>query len=234
MNQQSLARIAGGLYLALAVLGGWAELGVRASVRRGGAAESAAAIAGDPGLFRLALVADVLMATVFVLLGLALHRLLRPAHAEAAVALLVMVAVGAGSILLNLTFHVGALVVATDPQYAAALGPAGSDALVGLLLDLHGHGYVLGGIFFGLWLLPVGLVALRSALFPRWLGVLLVVGVVAWLADPVLALGFPQVPAVVRTVVEVPTTVAELTLMLFLLIRGVLRPAPTSLQPVGV
>lgn len=234
MKQQSLARIAGGLYLALAVLGGWAELGVRAVVRRGGAAETAAAIAGDPDLFRLALVADMLMATVFVLLGLTLHRLLRPAHAEAAVALLVLVAVGAGVILLNLTFHAGALVVATDPQYAAALGPAGSDALVGLLLDLHQNGYVLGGVFFGLWLLPIGLAALRSALFPRWLGILLVLGVVAWIADPVLALGFGQVPSSVLAVVEVPTTLAEAALLLFLLIRGVLSPERARLEPVAV
>ena len=224
MNQQSLARIAGGLYLVLALLGSWAELGVRAAVRGGAAADRAAAIASDPGLFRLALAADILMATVFVLLGLALHRLLRPAHAEAATALLVMVGVGAGSILLNLTFFAGAIAVATDPQLAAAVGSGGSDELVGLLLDLHRDGYALGGIFFGLWLLPIGLVALRSALFPRWLGILLVVGVVAWVASPVLVLGFPQVPSSALTVVELPTIAAELTLMLFLLIRGVLRP----------
>ena len=60
-------------------------------------------------------------------------------------------AVGAGSILVNLTFQVGALITATDRAYDAATTL--------LLLDLHAYGYALGGVFFGLWLLPMGWVA---------------------------------------------------------------------------
>jgi hypothetical protein len=36
-----------------------------------------------------------------------------------------------------------------------------------LLLDLHDHGYSIAGVFFGLWLLPLGYLAYRSRLFPR-------------------------------------------------------------------
>ena len=70
------------------------------------------------------------MAVVFVLLGLTLFRLLDGVHRRAGTALLVFVAVGAGSILVNLTFQVGALLTATDPAYDAATTL--------LLLDLHG------------------------------------------------------------------------------------------------
>ena len=160
------------------------------------------------------------MAVVFVLLGLTLFRLLDGVHRRAGTALLVFVAVGAGSILVNLTFQVGALLTATDPAYDA------STTL--LLLDLHRYGYALGGVFFGLWLLPMGWAAVRTTLFPTWLGVLLIAGSVAWVLDPVILFGLPDA-AVPAGIVATVTTVAELTLIVYLLVRGVRRPAPTEL-----
>ena len=174
----TLARTAGVLYLLLAVLGSWAQLVARGSVYvPDDAAATAAGIVEHETLFRLSLVADILMAVVFVLLGLALFRLLDDVHRRAGTALLVFVAVGAGSILVNVTFQVGALITATDPAY--------DDATTLLLLDLHAYGYALGGVFFGLWLLPMGWAAVRTTLFPTWLGVLLIAGSVAWVLDPV-------------------------------------------------
>ncbi|MGW6441525.1 DUF4386 domain-containing protein [Lentzea sp. NPDC055074] len=212
---QTLARTAGLLYLALAVLGIWAELVVRDSVRvPGDPVATAAALVARETLFRWSLAADVLMAVVFVLLGLVLQRLLHHVDERATTALLVFVSVGAGSILLNLAFQAGALRVATDPAYD-------DDSLASLLLDLHGYGYTLGGVFFGLWLLPMGYLALRSALFPKPLGVLLVAGSVAWVADPLIAFALPGAPGLVRDLVSVPTFLAEFGLMLYLLVWGV-------------
>ncbi len=220
-NPKVLARTAGVLYLLLAVLGAWAELYVRGSVYvPGDASATVSNLVRHETLFRLGITADILMATVFVLLGLALYRLLHGVHPRAATALLVFVTVGAGSILLNLTFAFQALVVATEPAHAAA----GGDALVLVLLDLHRYGYVLGGVFFGLWLLPMGYVAWRSGRFPTVLGVLIIVGGVAWVADPLIVFALPDAPAALRTIVEVPTTVAEFGLMLYLLVRGVRSP----------
>lgn len=218
---QTLARTAGLLYLALVVLGTWAELVVRDRVHApGDPATTAANIVTHEALFRWGLAADVLMAVVFVLLGLALQRLLHHVDERAATALLVFVSVGAGSILLNLAFHAGALRVATDS--------ASDDGLALLLLELHGYGYALGGVFFGLWLVPMGYLALRSGLFPKSLGVLLVVGGVAWIADPLIAFALPGAPGLVRDVVSLPTWLAEFGLMLYLLVRGVRSPAPVA------
>ncbi|MEV4412010.1 DUF4386 domain-containing protein [Catellatospora sp. NPDC049609] len=229
-DPRKLARLAGLLYLAVAGFGGFAELYARGTVHvPGDAAATAANIAAHETLFRLGLAADIVMATSFLLLGLTLYRLLHSAHRRAATALLVLVAAGATAILANLAFHAGALLVATGPAYANS-----GDTLVLLLLDLHRDGYVLGGILFGLWLLPMGYVAWRSPLFPTALGVLLVVAVVTWLADPVLAFALPDLPGLVRDLVSVPTTVGELSLLLYLLIVGVRRVGVQPLDQVRV
>ena len=225
-----LARMAGGLYLLMCVLGGIAHLGVRADLHvAGDAAATAANIVANPALFRSSLVADVAMATVFVFVGITLYRLLRHVDRHAAGAMVVFVAVGAGMILANLVFHHAALLVATDASYTV-LGGDGSDGLVLLLLDMHGHGYTLAGIFFGLWLLPLGFLALRSGLFPRMLSILLVVAGGSWILGTLLAFLAPDLPPVAHTIVTAPTA-AEFWMVGYLLVRGVRAPAPDPLTP---
>lgn len=219
-NPRALARISGGLYLLLAVLGGWAHLAVRGSIYvPGDATVTAQNIVANEALFRWGLAADVTMALVFAILGLSLSRLLRAENERLATALLVFTSVGAGSILVILTFHVGALVLATDSAYAG-LG----DEVTLLMLDLHHNGYILGGVFFGLWLLPVGLIARRSPLFHRGVGTVIVTGAIAWLFDPVLAFVLPAGLEVVRDIVTIPTSIAEFGLIVYLLVVGVRVP----------
>jgi hypothetical protein len=223
------ARLAGALYLLMAALGVFAHLGVRAGVHApGDAAATAQNIVANPSLFRLALVADIAMATLFVGVGLVLHRLRRHVDRHAAGAMVVFVAVGAGMILTNLLFHHAALLVATDPSYAA-VGIEGSESLVLLLMDLHGHGYTIAGVFFGLWLLPLGLLAYRSDLFPRALGVLLLIAGGSWIIDTLVAFGFPDLPAVAHHLITAPT-LAEFWLIAYLVTVGVRAPRRRQLS----
>lgn len=202
------ARFAGLLYALMAALGIWAELYVRARVHvPGDAATTAARLAEHDTLVRWGLAADLAMSTVFVLLGLAFQRLFHPVSSRHATALLVLVAGGATSMLAKLTFQAGALTV-NDADLAL------------LMLDLHHDAYVIGGILFGLWLLPLGQLLRLSADFPSWLGVIVLVGGVAWLADPVLAFVLPESLGLLRDLIAVPTSVAEFGLILYLLIRG--------------
>jgi hypothetical protein len=224
-NPKVLARVAGLLYLAVAVFGSWAQLVARSAVHvPGDATATTDNLVQNSGLFRAGLVADMLMATVFVFLGLALYRLFYDASARLATILMVFVSVSAGSILVNLIFHFGALLVATDPGYLAAFGADARDGLVLLLVELHQYGYSLGGVFFGLWLLPVGIVGYRSGLFPRWFAVIVIVGSLVWLLDPFVVFAAPETPEFVRAAISAITAVAEFGLILFLLIVGVLRP----------
>ena len=221
---RALARTAGIAYLLMA-LGAWAHLGVRASIHvPGDAATTVQNLTADAAVFRLALVADVAMAIAFVVVGILLSRLLRHVNWQAAGALVVFVAVGAGMILANLLLHQAALLVATDTVYETLR----SDELVLLLLDLHQVGYTLAGVFFGLWLLPLSYLAYRSDLFPRSLSILLALAGGSWIVDTLAAFLFPDLPAVVQAILRAPT-LAELWLIAYLLTRGVRAPAAGQL-----
>ncbi len=159
----------------------------------GNAAATAGNVVANSALVRMGVVAHLLDGTFFVFLAMTLYILLQHVHKSMARAMLVLVALATGIICLNAVFQFEGLRVATDSSYAAAFGTAGSNALVLLLLDTQHYGTLIAQVFFGLWLVPLGYLAYKSAgLFPRWLGVVLIVGGVCYLVDLLAAFLLPD------------------------------------------
>jgi hypothetical protein len=228
-----IARLAGVLYLLVGVFGLFAQDYARGTIYvPGDAAATAHNIVAHSTLFRVGFVADLAMATSFLLLGMAFYQLFKHVNKEVSAALVVFVAIGAGMTLVNLIFQFGALLVATDPSYAAALGAGGSDSLVLLLLDMHRYGYATAGILFGLWLLPLGYLAYRSGMFPRVLGVVLMVACFGYLIDTLTVFLVPGLGATFSSIVTAPAGVAEFWMVGYLLIVGVRTPKTASRAPV--
>ena len=76
---RNVAKVAGVGYLGIIVFGIFAELMVRTSlIEPGDAAATASNIAGSEGLFRLGIVADLVMLALDATGGMALYLLLRP------------------------------------------------------------------------------------------------------------------------------------------------------------
>ncbi len=169
-SERRLARIAGLLYLGVAVLGGFAELYVRDRiVELGDPAATTGNIQASATLFRAGFVADLAQATIFLFTAMALYLLLRGVNELVARAMVVFVAVAVAIMCLNLLNQFTALQLATGET-------AGSAALAGLFAEMHDTGYLIAQIFFGLWLLPLGYLVVRSGWFPKAIGVLLIVG----------------------------------------------------------
>jgi hypothetical protein len=221
-SPKRLARTAGVLYLIVAIFGGFAEFGVRAKVYvPASAAATAHNVLANAGLVRFGVVADLFQATVFVFLALTLYQLLKAVSPNAARTMVVLVSIAAGIICLNLVFEFASMLVATNGAYATALGAGGSDALVLLLLTLQHYGYLIAQIFFGLWLVPLGYMAYRSGLFPRVLGVTLIVGGACYLIDMLALFLLPGFGAAIHAYIVIPSTIAELWMMAYLLVKGV-------------
>lgn len=226
-HRRRLARTAGVLYLAVAVLGGWAHGYVRAAVYvPGNATTTAQNVVDQASLVRYGFVADLAQATLMLLVVLALYRLLQHVNRDHARAMVVSVVVSVAITCLNLVTQLGAVLVANEPAYASAFGPGGRDALVLLLLDLQHNGYLIAQIFFGLWLFPLGLLVYRSGLFPRLIGSALMIGAAAYVIDVPLQFLAPGIADAVSPIVLVPIViVAEVSMLAYLLIRGVRESA---------
>lgn len=226
-SPKPLARIAGVLYLLNGIFAGFAFGYVIAKVYVADAAATTAAnVVANSGLVRVGVVADLVQATIWVFLALTLQRLLKHVHEGAARAMVVLVAVGAAIVCLNDAFQFESVRVATTPSYATALGAAGSDALVLLLLDLHHYGFLIAQIFFGLWLVPLGYLAHKSGMFPKILGVLLVVGGACYLVGLLAVFLVPDYGERINVVVTIPSAVAEIAMVPYLLVVGVKTVKP--------
>jgi Domain of unknown function (DUF4386) len=172
-------------------------------------------------LVLFSVMADLLQATVFVFLALALYELLSDVNKNAARAMVILVAIATTIMCLNEVFQFAALLVAGDGSYVAAFGAAGSNALVMLLMDMHHYGFLIAQIFFGLWLVPLGYLAYRSGMFPKALGVVLIVGGVSYLVDMLAAFLVPGLGKQIHGLLAIPPTIAEVWTLGYLLVIGV-------------
>jgi Domain of unknown function (DUF4386) len=224
-SPKRLARIAGVLYLLVAITSGFGFAYVIAKVYvAGDAATTARNVVANPGLVRMGVVADLFQATVWIFLAMTLYILLKHVHQNAAREMVVLVAVGAAITCLNDVFQIESVSVATGGSYVAALSTAGSSALVLLLLEIHHYGFLIAQIFFGLWLVPLGYLAYKSAVFPKALGVLLIVGGACYLVGMLAVFLVPDNGEKINTFVTIPSAIAEISMVLYLLVIGVKIP----------
>lgn len=161
-------RIAGALYLVVVATGMFCLAWVPSQLGTG-VADAAAHI----GLFRAGIAAFMAMQVAFLLLPLALYRVLGDVDRRAAT---LMVALAAASVpigLMALSHRMEALSLLDS---TAAHATAAVDAAFAASLQRYGHGLRIASLFWGLWLLPFGWLVLRSARIPRVLGVLLMLG----------------------------------------------------------
>jgi hypothetical protein len=214
-----LARIAGAVYLALGVT---AAIGYyHAPLVEGDISAIASRITGSDLRFRIAVVSDVLSTTLAVPLALLLYQLLRPVNKNhaALMALLLIIAVPISFVVaLN---YVGAQTLLTGAPEIAALSVPQRDALGMLLLRLHTHGVLAVEIFWGLWLLPFGLLVIRSRYFPKILGILLIVAGIAYVTHSItsLLLGGQRI-VIYERVTMLARAAGEFPIILWLLIKG--------------
>jgi hypothetical protein len=226
-----LARMAGLLYLVVAIFGGFAQI-VRVKVYQpGDAAATAANIVANATLVRLSFVADLIQALVWLVLAVTLFRLLAHAGRNIARAMVVFVTASAAITCLNMVNQFGALLVATKHSYVTAFGAESSHALVLLLMDLQHYGYLIAQLTW-LWLFALGLLGYRSGMFPKWLSFLLMLGTVCYVIDALTQFLAPSFADTSAAIFVLPEIVCEVSLLAYLLIKGVRTPSPPALGPV--
>ena len=221
-------RAAGLLYLAIIICGIFAEFFVRSNlIISGDPIATAANITASETLFRAGIVSDLVMILSDVAIGLAFYVLLKPvSNALALLAAFFRLAQAAalGLNLLNLFFG---LKLITGADYLAGFDPDQLYALGLMFLEAHGLGYSIALVFFGLSLLILGYLIFKSGYFPKILGILLVIASLGYLVESSAKFLLPSYEvyrAFFDQVVIGPAFLAEFSLCLWLLIKGVSLP----------
>jgi hypothetical protein len=99
-----------------------------------------------------------------------------------------------------------------------------------VLLDTQHFGFLIAQIFFGLWLVPLGYLAYKSGMFPQALGVLLIAGGACYLVGTLAAFLAPGAGQQINTFITIPSAIAEVWMVLYLLVIGVKTVEPDDLH----
>jgi hypothetical protein len=234
-SPKTLARLAGLLYLIVAVGGGFSELFVRMSVKvPGNAAATAANIADHQALFRAGFVMDLVDFTCFLGVGLLLYWIFRSVNPLVALAMLVVNAVSVAMQALNMLNHLAALLLATQPKLTGGLSGQTANSLTTFFLEMHHQGYLIAQIFFGLFLLPLGYLVYKSGYLPRLIGIFLMIGSAGYIADLVAVYSSPGFDSSIGLLFASVGGLAEIVFLLWILVMGVkVPPADVLRRPVA-
>lgn len=223
------ARIAGIWYLLVAITGGFGLMYVPEQVMvADDAAATAKNILDAELLFRLGILSNLACQTCFVFLVLALDRLLKPVNPTQSRLMVMLVVVSVPIAFLNTLNLVAVLQLVNGAEYLKAFEPTQLQAFAMFFLRLHEQGVVIVEIFWGLWLFPLGYLIFKSGFIPKILGILLMLACVSYLIDCYIALVVPEYRAVTSTFTMWPSTIGELSIVLWLLIMGAKNQPPAT------
>lgn len=226
------AKVAGFLYLIIIVCAGFSEGYVRASlIVPEDAIATAQNIIASEGLFRIGFVSDLIAFLCDLVVSILFYVLLRPVNktlslVAASLRLLAHPAIAS----INLLNHFMALLLLSGADYLSVFETNQLYALVLLFLKAHRYGYLIGGAFFGLHCFLLGYLLYKSDLFPKLLGILMIIAALGYLIESFGNFLFPTYEAVFAWIVALPAVVGELSLCLWLMIKGVKEQQSVSIE----
>ena len=213
-------RFAGLLYVLVSIPGVFTLIYVPSKlIVHGNATATATNIAAHETLFRLGIAAELICQTGFIFVALALYDLLKGVNQRHASLMLGLIVVSIPIALLNELNAIATLVLVRGADFLSIFEKPQRDALAMLFLNLHGYGFDVAAIFWGLWLFPLGLLVYRSGFLPRILGVLLILNGFTYPVNSFTSLLLPQYEHIVSRWM-MPFGFGELVFMFWLLIMG--------------
>jgi Domain of unknown function (DUF4386) len=217
------ARLTGLAYLGLAISGMLGFLLVRGQLYvPGDAAATTANLVGHEALARVGVAIDLSGVLTQALVALWFFKLFRRVNSFAAGAIAAFGLVNAVMMLVGVVFSATGL----DVALGDAASPGDRAASAQLLYELSGAAWSVGGLFFGLWLIPMGWLAWRSGYMPRLLGWVLVVGGFGYILSTYVSHLAPGL-AGSSSALTVPASVGEFWMVGYLLWKGV-RPGAAA------
>jgi Domain of unknown function (DUF4386) len=188
-------------------------------------------IRASESLLRLGIGCELLGSIMFILVVVALYRLFNPVNETHALAMMILILISIPISLLSVVNEVVALTVVSGADFLSAFETRQLDGFAYILMRLHSRAILVAEIFWGLWLIPLGILIIQSRFIPRVLGYLLFLAALGYLASSVTFLLLPSYGDLVdKFASQLP--LCELPIIFWLLIWGA-KGQPTSADPVS-
>ena len=208
------------LYLALTIFTGFAFFYRENLIVAGDASATVENILAAGWMFRFNLIADFIGQICYILLALTFYQLFKSVNKTQASLLVVFVLVGIPIMMLNLLNHSAILLLMSDAEYLKVFVATQIQAAILFLLNLLSEGTIVVQIFWGLWLFPLGVLVYQSNLFPKILGIALIVGCFGYLIATLTHILFPAYLPMIEPITLV-AMFGEIAFLLWFIIRGV-------------
>ena len=193
--QRKAAKVAGFAYLIIIIAGFFAFYVLSLLIVPGDAATTAKNIKANQWLFHIMIVSFLIMTICDVVAGLALYIVLKPVNKNFSLLAAISRLIQAAFIAISLVF------LFIEP------------------LSFN-YVYLIGQVFFAIYLIVLGYLVFKSGYFPRILGVLLIIGgALGYLLDSMAYFLFPDYAAIALPGLVV-ATIAEILLTLWLLLKA--------------
>ena len=216
------ARIGGVIYLIIIVAGIFGEVFVRNKlVVLGDAVFTATNIVASPLLWRMGIGVDLIMQVCDIPLMLIFYVLFKPVNKNLALMNLLFNMIQTAVLVVNKLNLLIPLFLLGDADYLKAVDPHQLQSLSYMFIKLHGYGFGVGLIFFGLVCLVEGRLIFRSGFLPKTLGLLMQLAGVCYLTNSFAMLIAPSLANALFPFVLIPPLVAEMGLALWLVVKGV-------------
>lgn len=216
MNKtKRISRIAGIFYLIVAITGFFIKDTWDKVIVNGDIATTISNISANESLFRISLLSNVIMTLAWVILSLYLYWIFKALNKMTSLIMVVLVLLGSSMTLFSTLTKTAALELITTN------GTESVDYLMSVFFRLSNSGTMFAYIFFGLWLLPLGILIYKSDISPKYvkipLSILVLIAGIGYLLDYLIF----QFNLTIDINVTQFTFYGEVFLLLLLLIKGI-------------
>jgi hypothetical protein len=214
------ARFAGLLFLLMVAFGLVAEIFFRQKIfASNDQTVTANNILSNIFLYRAGITSDILMALSYLLTALALYKLLYSVDKNLAGVMVLFATAGSILLMFNTLNEFAPLYILNGNDCVSTFNSSQNQSLAMLFYNLYQHGYMIGQIFFAIWVLPLGVLIYKSGFIPKVFGILFVIETIFGFMSVIVHFLIPN--GTVETLMLLPGTIAEFTFMFWLLIRGI-------------
>lgn len=193
----------------------------------GDAVATAKKILDNEFIFRTGIINSIFSSVIFLFLGLALYCLFKQVNEYSAKLLFALVLVQIPVVFFMEAFNITALLLFKG-DILKTFELVQRQDLARLLFRVNDQARIALEMFWGLWLFPFGQLVYKSGFIPRILGIFLILNGIAYILHFFTHLLLPEYQALVFQIATPIWTLGEISIMLWLLIKGVKENVETN------